>query len=105
MFWGRLPNTSPADHFFFGEVTPATAAIVRQWAELAYWFQSLSVGAGITGGFQLPGVEPVLQTLDFSSYGTRLEAGPFGSHSYMSGQALSRVWSAWDQVTAAFGRR
>ena len=47
--WGALDDTSIAEDYLWG-LAPGRvhAAEVRQWAELAFWFQSLSMATGRT---------------------------------------------------------
>lgn len=111
LFWGAWPNLTEAEQFLWPEAqrSGSTRRLVRQWAELAHWFPSLSVAAGRTGNL---GILPTFgyRALDFSQYGKvegveSLSAqGIRDSHSYLSNWGIQRVWGGWREMAVALGR-
>ncbi|WP_291983732.1 Ig-like domain-containing protein [Luteitalea sp.] len=110
-FWGALPNDTEAEQFLWpvAQRGGSTRRLVRQWAELAHWFPSLSVAAGRTGNLE---ILPTFgyRALDFSQYGKvegaeSLSAqGIRDSHSYLINWGIQRVWGGWREMAVALGR-
>jgi len=98
-YWAALTNTDGNQEKLWGDpaCTVASAClhanIVRQWAELAYWFPSLSDAAGTHA------INPVT-SIDFTPYDPSL-AKPATTHSYLKISPYSDVYPAWQLVKAA----
>jgi hypothetical protein len=98
-FWGKMDNTGVDEQFPWqpNDDLPinndAHANVVRQWAELAHWFPSMTLPAGY--GVLSSDVDTI-QNIDFTPFG-----GPGGpantliSHSYMTGKDFFEVWGAY----------
>jgi hypothetical protein len=96
-FWGRLANTDQTEEGTFSNVG-SHSNLIRQWAELAHWFPSLSgpLGAGSFPNFPAGSGS---QNCKFTGFVTK--AGPTDSHSFMGSMPLSTVWQPW-QYTKDF---
>jgi hypothetical protein len=95
-FWARLADTGADQEYLWG-FNGSHANITRQWAELAYWFGSLSYAAGnefITG------------ISGNSNFGTQCAggAGVATSHTYMSDLPYPNVWSCYAQYKQILGQ-
>ena len=118
-FWAALRNTDAGEEAAFdcgsGGCSPSSCTsaacahsnITRQWAELSYWFPSISGAEGL--GFSRNAVA----TIDFSAYApgevswADIIGGDDGSanHSYLTLQPYSVENGAWKQIrTALCGR-
>jgi len=110
-FWAALRNTDPGQEATWGAycTTPGTCAhanITRQFAELSYWFPSISNAEG-AGGLPYnhdnpppPPVTNTVTTFDFSPYSPKSGTAPPSTqtHSYMGEQPYSIVSPAWKQI-------
>jgi hypothetical protein len=118
-FWANLRNTDAGQAVTWGQycASPSTCThsnITRQFAELSYWFPSISYAEG-TGGRPLS-IYPVtttspttmtksVTTVDFSQYSPQYnpEIDPFGvlTHSFLMEQPYSDVSPAWMQIKSS----
>lgn len=92
-FWAKLKNTGSEEDAIFGDGL-THSNIVRQWAELAYWFSPLS---GPVGSGPVPQIE--------SSGGINCNLTSFGgtadeSHSYLTIRTYPQVFEGWKKVSA-----
>ncbi|MGD2115711.1 MAG: hypothetical protein PVG07_11695, partial [Acidobacteriota bacterium] len=101
-FWARLKDTEKRKEDYlwrvaggntelFGSDLSDRAELTRGWAELAYWFPSLSEAAGTT---QIQGV----QSIDLSDVG---QAGLLESHSFLVAKEFVEVWSGFEEIVDA----
>ena len=98
-YWGRLPKTADGDDYLFDARTNASASLTRQWAELAFWFPSLSEAAGLAPVSD-PSMAQQIESLDFSEYSS---PGLETSHSPLTIQPFHRVYEGWQRIGAIFG--
>ncbi|HEX4965048.1 MAG TPA: Ig-like domain-containing protein [Thermoanaerobaculia bacterium] len=96
-FWAKLRHTDGGQEILWDNacITPATCShsnILRQWAELAYWFPSVSKPVGSLA-------IDSLTNLNFSSYAPNIAIVP--SHSYMGFTDYTKVYGAWVEVRKA----
>jgi len=106
-FWGSLRNTDAGQEMTWAQYCsiPSPCAhsnITRQWAELAYWFPSISYAEGAgglayNGGTTAPATQTVT-SVDFSAYSPLASGLGAATHSYLSMQPYSVVFSAWTQI-------
>jgi hypothetical protein len=92
-YWALLSNTTAAEEYLWRFVGNH-ANIHRQWAELAYWFPSVSGAAGAT---EIPG----LRNEDMFAFGG---SDGVASHTYMTGKPFSDVWGAYERYRAFLRR-
>lgn len=110
-FWASLMSTDGAQEVVWGQECSSLSNcqhsnIIRQWAELAFWFPSRSDAAGVR---PLGGV----QSFNFTQYAPPLPTGcgpiPFSSgcgllvfsaptHSYLKVSPYPSVYPAWQQI-------
>ena len=95
-FWATLGIDTRAGEYLWG---PAGnhSNITRQWAELAFWFPSLSQAAG-TADLSASGIE----SLSFADIGGLPNESVLGglSHSYMTDKPLHEVWAGHRRLRA-----
>jgi hypothetical protein len=93
-FWGLLAGTDAQQEYLWDFQHGTHANVIRQWAELAHWFPSVSGPAGSrpVGG---------LANEDMRSYGGD---GGFSSHTYMGAAPFSTVWGAYAAYRAFLAR-
>jgi len=94
--WGHLPNDDPTSAGVWDDGYVSHANVIRQWAELAYWFPSMSLPVGMQE-LKVEGVtnEP------FDVYGQSTSSIYDGdSHSYLNNKTFSKVWPAFDKLKA-----
>ncbi len=113
-FWSTLASTDGGQESLWAAPCTSLANcqhsnIIRQWAELAYWFPSRSGAAG-------SGPLTSMQSLDFTSYAPPIPPGcgafPLSAicaglgytdptHSYLELSPYPMVFKAWQQVSSA----
>jgi hypothetical protein len=92
-FWGRLYNTGPDQEYLWGFSGSGHMNVIRQWAELAYWFPAVSAATGTAGQLKL-------RNTDFSRFGDFIS--PIDGHSYLRTRPFAEVWEAYAAVAAHF---
>jgi hypothetical protein len=103
-FWANLLSTDGSQESAWGQPPCSTVGacqhsnIIRQWAELSYWFPSRSEAAGLR---PLRGI----QSIDFSMYAPPPSSTNFGllafsagTHSYLKKSPYPNVFPAWQQI-------
>jgi hypothetical protein len=97
-FWATLRTDTRSSEYLWGE-GGNHSNVVRQWAELAFWFPSLSQAAG-TVDLASAGIDSV----SFAAFGTVPGPSLIGaqSHSYMTDRPLELVWPAFRQLGRLF---
>jgi transglutaminase-like putative cysteine protease len=91
-FWADLRDTGNETEALWGGVS-SHANLIRQWAELSYWFPSLTEAAGA-------GAQPHLDNIDLSFYGNFVDLTM--SHSFMRMRPYDEVWSGWHTIKTRF---
>jgi hypothetical protein len=97
-FWATLRNTDLEENLVFGDQPANSSNIIRQWAELAHWFPSVSRATG-------QGTLPTIANIDFSSFAPDVSKQPksiLESHSYMTILPLNQVWCGFQKYRDIF---
>lgn len=106
-FWGPLVNTDGGQEIVWQGVSCSNLSncqhsnIIRQWAELAYWFPFRTHAVGSSALSVLPSSS----NLDFTSYAptppstTAQQIVASGPHSYLTESPYPVVFQAWKSVT------
>ncbi|MBN1571323.1 MAG: hypothetical protein JXA73_26040 [Acidobacteria bacterium] len=95
-YWASLSNTGGDQETIWSNDCSNNVAlcqhsnIIRQWAELAYWFRPLSVAAGTKSIADI-------QNIEFTGFGES-SSNPTPSHSYLKIRPFSVVFDAWSQI-------
>src|SRR4029077_9783055 len=94
-FWATFGlNWTDYQQVFAGEpAAPDRFNTIRQWEELSYWFESLSIAAG-------NGPIATLQNQNFTSLSSSLSLGT--THSYMTGKPFYEVKSGFSAIKNTF---
>jgi len=105
-FWAALLNTDSGQEALWGSSTGCNintcqhSNIVRQWAELAYWFPARSHALG-SNAFSLL---PALSNVDFTPYSPPSAAlftiTNTSTHSYLATNPYSTEYQAWKTLAA-----
>lgn len=97
-YWAVLQNTDSMEEAVFASVG-SHSNIIRQWAELAYWFKSLS---GPIGSRHFPNFSMQSKNCNFTQFAPPplvpdLDADA-RTHGYMHSQPFSKVALPWTHV-------
>jgi len=104
-YWAALTNTDGGQEILWGTACSSISNcqhsnIIRQWAELAYWFPSRSDAAGTRALTLLPRSS----NIDFTGYAPPPSNLPVnqiwesGPHSYLRVSPYPSVFPAWQQI-------
>ncbi len=101
-YWARLSNTDGTQEAVWNNVCAVASAckhsnIIRQWAELAYWFPATASAVGNHVASSMTNYD--FTQFDSLSLNLLKDFGP--THSYLKVAPYPSVWGAWQQVNGA----
>jgi hypothetical protein len=96
-FWKNLYHTNVDEERYLwpGEITQKERDLIRLWAELSYWFQPLSRGAGAA----LIAYLGDANNEDFTDVGGDGGLLSYPSHTYLTSAPYQQVFRLWRSIT------